>query len=215
MEEYLKPGKYINSDHPEVIKFVNANTASVDSVHDKIVALYYAVRDGFRYDPYRLDFTEEAIRASHIVSREYGYCIEKSCLFAAGARVLGVPARMGFANVTNHIGTSKLEEVLHTNVLVFHGYAEVWLNNRWVKVTPVFNKALCDKLNVDALEFNGVDDAVFQSYDREGDRFMEYLHDYGTFSDIPYTMLIDELMKHYPHLAEHILNTRVLDLTKL
>ncbi|MBL6448426.1 transglutaminase domain-containing protein [Fulvivirga sp. 29W222] len=211
-EEYLKPGVYINSDHRDVIRFAQERTADYSTIDDKIKALYYAVRDEFWYDPYRLDFTTEAIKASHIVSRDYGYCIEKSCLFAAGARALGVPARMGFANVKNHIGTAKLEEVLKTNLLVFHGYAEVWLNDRWVKATPVFNKGLCNKLNVDPLEFDGYEDAVFQQFSKSGGKFMEYVHDYGTFSDIPYEMLIDELVKHYPHLAKIIIDQRIMNL---
>ncbi|WP_246223985.1 transglutaminase-like domain-containing protein [Fulvivirga kasyanovii] len=212
LEKYLNPGTYINSDHPDVIRFVQEKTARYDTVNDKIKALYYAVRDGFWYDPYRLDFTKEAIKASHIVSRNYGYCIEKSGLFAAGARVLGVPSRMGFANVKNHIGTAKLEEVLKTNLLVFHGYAEIWLNDQWVKVTPVFNKGLCDKLNVEPLEFDGHEHAVFQQYSKSGGKFMEYVHDYGTFNDIPYDMFIDELVRHYPHLAKVIIDQRSINL---
>lgn len=205
-ETYLKPGVYINSDHPEVIKFTKVNTDSFHSTREKIEALYYAVRDGFRYDPYRLDFSTDAVKASHILTRDYGYCVEKSCLFAAGARVLGVPSRMGFAKVRNHIGTAKLEEILQTDVLVFHGYAELWLNDRWVKATPVFNKSLCHKLNVTPLDFNGEEDAVFQSYDEAGGKFMEYLFDYGTYADVPYELFIDELLKHYPHLTDAILN---------
>lgn len=205
-ETYLKPGIYINSDHPEVIKFTKANTDSFYSTKEKIEALYYAVRDGFRYDPYRLDFSTEAVKASHILTRDYGYCVEKSCLFAAGARVLGVPSRMGFAKVRNHVGTAKLEEILQTDVLVFHGYAELWLNNLWVKATPVFNESLCHKLNVAPLDFNGEEDAVFQSYDEAGGKFMEYLFDYGTYDDVPYELFIGELLKHYPHLTDSILN---------
>jgi transglutaminase-like putative cysteine protease len=207
-EPYLKPGFFINSDHPEVIKFTRNHTDDFHTIQQKIEALYYAVRDGFRYDPYRLDFSTEAVRASHLLTRDYGYCVEKSCLFAAGVRVLGVPSRMGFAKVRNHIGTAKLQEILQTDVLVFHGYAELWLNNRWIKATPVFNKSLCEKLNVAPLDFNGEDDAVFQSYNEEGGKFMEYLYDYGTYDDVPYELFISELLKHYPHLRDSILTTK-------
>ncbi|NMM47361.1 transglutaminase-like domain-containing protein [Marinigracilibium pacificum] len=205
MEKYLKPGKYIDSDHPNVIEFVDKHTDGLSDAKQKIIALYYAVRDGFRYDPYRLDFSEEAIRASHITTRDYGYCIEKSNLFTASARVIGVPARMGFANVKNHIGTSKLEKVLKTNLLVFHGYSEIFLHDKWIKVTPVFNKELCYKLNVDSLEFDGENESIFQEYDKSGGDFMEYLHDYGTFEDIPYELMLSELEKHYPHLKDELL----------
>ncbi len=32
---------------------------------------------------------------------------------------------------------------------------------------------------------------------------MEYLRDYGAFSDLPYDMYLDELNKHYPHIFEN------------
>lgn len=205
LEIYLKSAEFINSDHPRVQDFVSAKTDHIDGLEEKITALYYAVRDGFRYDPYRLDFSREAMKASHLVSRDYGYCVEKSCLFAASARALGVPARMGFANVRNHIGTAKLEALLQTNVLVFHGYAEIYLNDQWVKTTPVFNKELCELLNVEPLEFNSREDAIFQQYNRSGGKFMEYLYDYGHFADVPYDIFMGELVKFYPHLKEKIL----------
>jgi len=210
LKEYLSPGEFINSNHPDVIEFTIQATEEATGVRDKVIALYYAVRDQFRYDPYTLDLSREAVKASSIVNRDYGYCVEKSCLFAAGARVLGIPSRMGFSNVRNHIGTAELEKILKTDVLVFHGYAEISINDSWIKVTPVFNETLCHKLNVAPLDFDGSTDAFFQQYDQEGGRFMEYLHDYGTFSDVPYNMFIDQLQLHYPHLTDTILNRRGL-----
>ncbi|MBK6266128.1 transglutaminase domain-containing protein [Marivirga sp. S37H4] len=209
---YLKPAEFIDSDHPAIQKFVSEQTDHLNTVNEKIEALYYAVRDGFRYDPYRLDFSKEAMKASNLVSRNYGYCVEKSCLFTATARAIGVPARMGFANVRNHIGTAKLEEVLQTNVLVFHGYAEIYLNGHWLKTTPVFNKELCTLLHVAPLEFNGKEHAIFQQFDKKGGQFMEYLHDYGHFPDIPYDYFMSELVKYYPHLKEQILQGKLVHL---
>jgi transglutaminase-like putative cysteine protease len=209
---YLKPSEFLDSNHPAVLEFVEENIRGLSGQMEKLEALYYAVRDGFRYDPYRLNFSREAMKASHLTGRNYGYCVEKSCLFAAAARVIGVPARMGFANVRNHIGTARLEAVLQTNVLVFHGFAEVYVNGRWIKSTPVFNKELCERLNVAPLEFSAEGDAIFQEYDRQGGKFMEYLHDYGRFEDIPYEFFMSELQKHYPHLREEIGEGRLIEL---
>ncbi|WNB18763.1 transglutaminase-like domain-containing protein [Marivirga arenosa] len=202
-DRYLKPGYFTNSDHPDVQDFVIEKTKGHEHLEYKLNALYYAVRDGFKYDPYTLDFSKEAMRASHLVNRDYGYCVEKSCLFVAGARILGVPARLGFANVRNHIGTAKLEEILQTNTLVFHGYAEIFWNDRWLKLTPVFNESLCHMLNVEPLAFQLDDDSIFQEYDKGGGKFMEYTHQYGHFEDIPYELFMSELAAHYPHLAEN------------
>lgn len=211
-ENFLKPTEFLDSDHPAVLEFVEENTRILSTPTEKLEALYYAVRDGFRYDPYRLDFSREAMKASHLTGRDYGYCVEKSCLFAAAARTVGVPARMGFANVRNHIGTARLEAVLQTNVLVFHGYAEVYVNGRWIKTTPVFNKELCELLNVAPLDFNAEEDAIFQEYDRQGGKFMEYLHDYGRFEDIPYDFFMSELQRYYPHLRQEISQGRLIEL---
>lgn len=212
LASFLQPAEFINSDHPVVQAFASEQSAWVSSPEEKIEALYYAVRDGFRYDPYRLDFSRKAMKASDLPTRSYGYCVEKSCLFAASARAIGVPARIGFANVRNHIGTARLEAALRTNVLVFHGYAEIYLNDRWIKFTPVFNKELCDLLNVAPLEFDSSEGAIFQQYDQAGGLFMEYLHDYGSFADIPYDFFMSELKRHYPHLADKVSREKLIDL---
>lgn len=202
-EQYLQPAEFVNSDSEDVIAFAKkAIGLSTDPV-EQAVKLYYAVRDGFNYNPYDIDLNAEAMKASSLLKRDYGYCVEKACLLAAVARVAGIPSRLGFAKVRNHIATEKLEERLRTNVLVFHGFTELFLDGKWIKATPAFNKSLCVKLKVDSLEFNGKEDSVFQSYSKEGGQFMEYLHDYGTFPDIPRDLFISELKKHYPHIFEN------------
>lgn len=201
-EIYLQPAKYINSDSEEVIQFTKKIIGSTTDPIEKAVKIYYAVRDGFQYNPYDLDLSPEAMKASSLLKRNYGYCVEKACLLAACARVAGIPSRLGFSKVRNHIGTEKLEEILKTNVLVFHGFTELFLEGKWVKATPAFNKSLCEKLKVESLEFDGTEDSIFQSYNKEGGQFMEYLHDYGNFDDVPHELFISELKKHYPHLFE-------------
>lgn len=195
--KYLQAGTYIDSDHPAVIAYAQKHAGS-GSPRDQAVNLYYAIRDGFRYDPYNIDLRPEAMRASALLDRTSGYCGEKAALLAASCRVLGIPARVHFTNVRNHIGTEKLEEYLGTDVLVFHGYTELFLDGKWVKATPAFNKSLCEKLNVAPLEFDGTEDSIFQEYDREGGRFMDYLHDYGHFADLPREQFIAALKKYYP-----------------
>jgi transglutaminase-like putative cysteine protease len=142
------------------------------------------------------------MNASSLIKRNYGYCIEKANLLGACARVFKIPSRLGFAKVKNHLGADRFKKILRTDVFVFHGFTELYLNKKWVKATPAFNKELCNKLNVAPLEFDGKNDSIFQEYNREGGKFMEYLHDYGTFADIPYDLFISELKLHYPHMFE-------------
>jgi transglutaminase-like putative cysteine protease len=200
MDIHLQPTAFINSDHSGIIAFAKNAIGSETDQTKKAMLLYVAVRDGFRYDPFRIDLRKHALQASDLLTRDFGYCVEKANFLAAVGRAAGIPTRLGFAKVKNHIGTSKLESFLRTDELVFHGYTEFLLNEKWVKATPAFNKELCKKFNVAPLEFNGVDDSIFQEFNAEGDRYMEYLHDYGQFSDLPFDLYLSELKKHYPHI---------------
>ncbi|MEA2042094.1 MAG: transglutaminase-like domain-containing protein [Bacteroidota bacterium] len=199
---YLEPSFFIDSSHENVATFAEKHYSPNDSETERAVKLYYAVRDGFKYNPYCLDFKKESLKASYLLEKNEAYCVEKAIILAAIYRYSGLPARLGFGIVKNHIGSKKLEQFLQTNLLVFHGYTEVWLNNKWVKATPAFNKELCQILGVPALDFNGKEDSVFQKYKASGSLYMEYVHDYGRFSDLPYNKFISELKKHYSKLFE-------------
>jgi transglutaminase-like putative cysteine protease len=199
-EVYLHANFFVDSDNPQIIEFALSNVKKEASDIEKAVSLYYAIRDGFRYNPYKVAGTPEEYKASSVLERgkvHGGHCIDKAVLLAACARVVGIPSRMHFTNVKNHISTEKLEKELGTSLLVFHGYTELYLDDKWIAATPAFNKELCEHLNVDPLEFDGKESSVFQQYDREGGKFMEYIHDYGTYPDIPFQKMVGEWKKHY------------------
>lgn len=196
--EYLRPTEFLDFQETSVRDFAESHTQGISSTKDKAIRLYYAVRDEFQYNPYRLDLRRQGLRASQLLERHSGYCIEKSILLAASARAVGIPSRLSFYIVRNHIATEKLERILGKDYLVFHGAAELLLENRWIKTTPAFNASLCQRLGVAPLDFDGASDCIFQEYDSNGNVFMSYLHDYGAFSDMPYELYIAELKKHYP-----------------
>ena len=79
----------------------------------------------------------------------------------------------------------------------------MFLDVKWLKTTPALNKNLCKYLGVEPLEFDGREDSIFQEYDKSGNIFMTYLHEYGDFADLPYQLYLDELRKHYPHIFEN------------
>lgn len=217
MQEYLQPTEFLDFDQTSVREFAEAHTRGAKSDTERAVALYYAVRDGFQYNPYIIDLRREGLRASDLLTRTRGYCVEKAVLLAASARAVGVPSRLSFYIVRNHIGTERLERALKKNYLVFHGAAEVFLNDNWLKTTPAFNEGLCKYLNVEPLEFDGIKDSIFQQYDRQGNVFMSYLHDYGAFADLPYELYLSELDKHYPHIfgnADYTGGNLIYDFTK-
>jgi hypothetical protein len=203
MREYLEATEFLDSDHESVREFAERHAASASTDLERSTRLFYAVRDGFQYDPYVLDLRRESLKASALLTKTRGYCVEKAILLAASARAMGIPSRLSFYIVRNHIATERLAKALEKDYLVFHGAAEMYLDDTWIKTTPAFNKRLCDFLGVEPIEFDGSADAIFQEYDRKGNIFMEYLHDYGAFSDMPYQMFLDELDKHYPHLTRN------------
>jgi transglutaminase-like putative cysteine protease len=203
-QKFLQPTFFIDSDHPVVVEFAKKHTQDLATDKEKAVALYYAVRDSFRYDPYHVDLHPEKLKASVVLKQGFGYCVEKANLLAACARAVGIPARLGFANVKNHLSTEKLIRILRSDIFVFHGYTELWLEGKWVKASPAFNLGLCEKFEVPAVDFNGVDDAVFQQFDGEGRQFMEYVKDHGSFDDLPREQFIAELRAFYPHLFEGV-----------
>jgi transglutaminase-like putative cysteine protease len=203
MKEYLEPTEFLNFDDANVFEFAVRNSAGANTGREKAVKLYYAVRDGFQYNPNILDLRREGLRASDLLKRNRGYCVEKAVLLAASARAVNIPSRLSFYIVRNHIATEKLEKFLQKNYLVFHGATELFLDNKWLKTTPAFNKKLCDYLKVEPLEFDGTCDSIFQEYDKAGNVFMKYLHDYGAFADLPYELYLAELNKHYPHIFEN------------
>ncbi|MEQ1567072.1 MAG: transglutaminase family protein [Myxococcota bacterium] len=200
----LAPNATVDSDHPAIVAFARGVVGSMGP-REGAVALYYAVRDGLRYNPYRVSFRREDYRASEVLLRdrsEGGHCIDKANWLAASARAVGIPSRLHFANVRNHVGTARLEAELGSNLLVFHGYVELHLDGRWVAATPAFNVELCRHLGVAPLEFDGVHDSVFQEFDPTAGRFMEYVTDHGVFADLPFDQMVAEWRVHYPRLLE-------------
>lgn len=206
MTNYLSPTTHIDSQHPHIIAFAQTTTQHLTTPVEQAVAIYETVRDQILYDPYTLDLTPQHIKASITLARGRGYCIEKSMVMAAACRAVGIPARLGFANVRNHLATPKFIAHLRTDVFVFHGYVSLWLNEKWVKATPVFDRAICQKFGVPTLDFDGQNDAILQTFDANdsGKAFMEYLCYHGEFEDLPYSLFVAELQKHYPHFfGEH------------
>ncbi|MFN8323040.1 MAG: transglutaminase family protein [Chitinophagales bacterium] len=198
---YLRSTSFIDSNNPSVIAYAHAKTSADKTDRQKVVDLYLAVRDEILYDPYHLILIPEEISASLTLQRGRGYCIEKSLLLAALGRIHNIPSRLGFSIVQNHLSTRKFVEMLRTDKFVFHGYNEFWVDGKWVKCTPAFNKSLCEKFGTNALYFDGEHDSIFQEYNG-GKKYMNYLHEYGTFDDFPFELFVQELKVHYPHLFD-------------
>jgi len=197
MNEYLRPGRFVDSDHPAVIAFSREHSSGKTET-ERAVSLYYAVRDRIRYNPFQNFMLDDAYRASICVLRGEHWCVPKAALLAACARAIGIPARVGYADVKNHLTTPQLTQKMGTDLFVFHGYTDLFLEGRWVKATPAFNLTLCQKFRVKPLEFDGREDSLFHPFDEDNRRHMEYIGERGTFADVPAETIKRVFAETYP-----------------
>ncbi len=198
--KYLLPTAIIDSAHNIIIDYAKQTTGHVDSSiepAEMAVKLYYAVRENIWYDPYSPFHRPEHYRASEILLKGRGYCVAKAALLCALARACGIPSRVGFATVKNHLATAQLIEHIGSNRFVYHGFTEFLLNGKWIKASPAFNKELCKRFQVPPLEFDGRKDAIFQACNSQNKPFMEYVEYHGSYTDIPVETIVSAWKKEY------------------
>ncbi len=195
--KYLSPTEIIDCDHETIIGYARKITRDIKNPVQMAVNLYYAVRDNIWYDPYSPFYLSEHYVASTVLKKGRGYCVAKATLLCALGRACNIPTRLGFANVRNHLATRQLIDYLGSDLFVFHGFTEFYLNGRWVKATPAFNKELCKRHRVLPLEFNGREDSIFHAYNLEKKRFMEYVDDLGSYADVPVEIIVAGWEKAY------------------
>jgi transglutaminase-like putative cysteine protease len=196
-DKYLLSTSIMDSENAEVIQFADDAVGNEVEPIGKAVKLYYAVRDMIWYDPYYPFYLPEHYRASNIIKSRRGFCIHKAALLCALGRTCGIPTRIGFANVRNHLATRQLLDYMGTDIFAYHGFTEFYLEGKWVRATPAFNKELCLRHNVAPLEFNGLEDSIFHAYNNENKLFMEYLEYLDTYSDVPVDVILAGFEKVY------------------
>jgi transglutaminase-like putative cysteine protease len=197
---YLAPAEYVDSDHPLIAARARALSAGADGHRDTARALFYYVRD-LRYAGG--DFEDlETYRASSVLAAGHGYCVGKAALCAALARAAGIPARLGFADVRNHLASPRLLAAMATDVFAWHGYAQLLVRDRWISVSPTFDTRTCQRAGVPPLEFDGEHDALLPSFDGSA-ATMSYIKRHGLFHDVPARFLAAEMPRLYPFARDH------------
>lgn len=197
--EWLGETRFLDHGDAKIRALAAHAAAGASTDVERAVRLFYAVRDGWRYDPFAIRLDADHYVASRIHDAASAYCIPKAILLAAAARALGIAAGIGLSDVVNHLTTEKLKARMGGNTLfVDHGYAVLHLDGRWVKAAPAFNIELCDRFHVRPTEFDGREDAVFQEFDALDRRHMEYVADHGFWSDVPYDRIVADLQRAYP-----------------
>jgi transglutaminase-like putative cysteine protease len=194
---YLQPTPTIEADHPLIREFARKSVAGATEPGEQSIKLYYAVRDGIRYDPYQVDLTVHGFKATTTLAAGRAWCVPKAILLAACCRSLDIPARLGFADVRNHLTTERMRKQMKTDVFLWHGYTSIWLDGRWIKATPAFNLELCQKFHLRPLEFDGLSDSIYHPFDLDGNQHMEYLAFRGELDDAPIEAIAQTFREAY------------------
>lgn len=198
----LRATDFLDSGAAEVGEFVARWTRPDADPMARAVDLYYAVRDRIRYEIYGADLSRTGLRASTVATARSGMCVHKSVLYAAGLRSLGIPARLVFADVRNHLTSDRLRELMRGDVFYYHCLTAVFLDGQWVRATPVFNRTLCKLFGIAELDFDGRSDSMYHPFDSDGRRRMEFLRMRGEFDDVPYERMLTDLRTVYPGLID-------------
>lgn len=201
MDDTLKPTRFVDSDNPVVRDFAAAHAGSGDDI-SKAIGLYYALRDAVAYDMRTFGLDEDQFVASNVLQAKAAFCVPKAVALAALARAVGIPSRIGFANVRNHLTSPKLAAMMDDDLFRWHAYTSLFLDGNWVKATPAFDLALCERHGVKPLDFDGRTDSIFQPYDQSGRPHMEYVDFIGEFDDLPFEVFSQDMRLHYPRMLQ-------------
>jgi len=195
---YINATYYFDYKTEAIQKLISEFKTDKLTQKEKVKQLYLKIRDNWRYNPYRISLDKNNYKASTIAKKTETHCIDKSILLIACLRGLKIPSRIHLAKVKNHIGIERIIEKFGTDEISPHGMVDIFLDGKWLKASPAFNIELCYKCKVVPLEFDGERDSIFQEFDTIGNKFMEYLEDYGYFEDVPIDFIFNNFKENYP-----------------
>ena len=197
-DKYLKPTFFIDSDSEKIKTMANNLESSSNSKKELSIQTFEFVRDNIPYTikDFQID-SRARFKASSVLDAQRGFCITKSILLVALLRANNIPARLHFADIINHRSTQHFRELMGgTNVFIFHGYAEVFLD-KWYKLTPSFESSLCKKHDYPLCVFTGTNDAILKTHDLKGRLFVDYIKDRGVYADLPFDDMVQAFLEFY------------------
>jgi transglutaminase-like putative cysteine protease len=190
-EKYLRPTPAIDCDNESIKRKAKELTGGKDNAAEKAKSLFYFVRDEVKYNFLVPSDKPEYYRASRILEIREGFCVQKAVLMAALARAVDIPARLHLAAIRNHLASDKLRELMRGNVFPTHGYNELYIEDKWVKVAPTFDLKMCQQNRFIPVEFDGRHDAILPSHNLDSKPHIEYVDDRGHYDDLPFDTIIN------------------------
>ena len=184
-DRYLTPTFFIDCDEAIIKEKSGELTANIEEAREKAIRIFYFVRDRIRYNLYSPRPRDEDFKASHVLAKGEGYCVQKAVLLVGLARAAGVPARLRFAEIRNHLTAPALVEKREGNIFPYHGLTDLYINGRWIKATPTYDIDYCKKAGIAPVDFDGERDAMLPPHTLDGRLNVEYILDRGFFEDLP------------------------------
>ena len=206
LQQYLQPTEFFDFHKKRVQEKALEITKGLNTEKERAIRLFYWVRDKIIYRQGSFYLTKSTFKASTNLRRGYGFCVSKAILLSTFARAVNIPARIHLCDIINHKIPQKVIDYMKTNIFYIHGYSELYLNSRWVKLTPAFDKQTTIKGKYVLAEFDGENDGLFAPYDEEGNLFVEYLHDRGVYADVPFEEIKSVIIDKYKPMLENAFN---------
>jgi transglutaminase-like putative cysteine protease len=195
MERYLRATPSLDAGHERIIETARSVTQGCSSDEEKAVKLFYLVRDSIRYNMFMISVFIEDFRASRILEWGKGYCVQKAVLLAALGRAASIPSRLAFAKIKNHRVPEHIIKMMGTNTFPRHGYNQFFLNGNWISAAATFDKNLCEKNGLPAVEFDGKSDAMLPEKGLKGEPYIEYVEKFGSHDDLPFQWIARRISK--------------------
>ncbi|MEE8470103.1 MAG: transglutaminase-like domain-containing protein, partial [Dehalococcoidia bacterium] len=184
---YLNCTDFIDFDTKAVKEKARSLTKELRTDREKAIALYYFVRDEIRHNAYAQLYDLDRYKASVILEEGSGICQQKSILLTALSRAAGIPARLGFVDVNDHQLSESFKKMIGgINEFPFHGFAELFIDGRWVHASPAYDIATCRRKRFVPVEFDGVNDAKDSRYTEDGEPHIVHLEYHGPYEDFPW-----------------------------
>ncbi len=203
MKPYLQASELFDFDKEIVKEKAIEITQNSKTNAEKASAIFYWVRNEIKYNMKTyIPFDKTNFMASETLKRKHGFCVSKSVLLSTFARAVDIPARIHLVDLINHKISQKVIDFMETNIMYYHGYSELYLGNKWIKLTPSFDPNTAIKAGfIPMVEFDGENDGVFPKFDNEGNKYGEYVLDRGVHADLPLDEIDIVFEKYYPKYA--------------